>query len=228
MADIYTRLAAVRQRIADGAQAAARAEDSVHLLAVSKTFGAAAVRAAYAAGQHDFGENYLQEALEKRAALADLPLIWHFIGPLQSNKTRAIAENFDWVHSVDRIRIATRLGEQRPAQLMPLQVCVQVNISGEVSKSGCAPADAAALCDAIAAQPGLNLRGLMTIPAPGPDHEVRAAFRTLRELYESLRRQGHELDTLSIGMSDDLETAIAEGSTLVRVGSAIFGSRPAR
>lgn len=227
MADIPIRLAAVHQRIHDALQAAARAEDAVRLLAVSKTFSADAVRAACAAGQYEFGENYLQEALDKRAQLTDLPLIWHFIGPLQTNKTRAVAENFDWVHSVDRSRIATRLGAQRPAHLDPLQVCVQINISGETSKSGCIPSEAATLCAEITAQPRLKLRGLMAIPAPDTD-SARDAFRALRKLYESLRRQGYELDTLSIGMSDDLEAAIAEGSTLVRIGSAIFGSRPAR
>lgn len=227
MADIPNQLAAVRQRIANATRAAARAADSVRLLAVSKTFSADAVRIAHAAGQREFGESYLQEALEKRGHLADLSLIWHFIGPLQSNKTRAVAENFDWVHSVDREKIAARLAEQRPADLPPLQVCVQINISDEASKSGCRPAETGALCAAIAAQPRLKLRGLMAIPAPDLD-DARTAFRALRQIYESLRQQGFALDTLSIGMSDDLEVAIAEGSTLVRIGSAIFGSRSAR
>lgn len=226
MADIPNQLAAVRQRIKDATRAAARAENSVRLLAVSKTFNADAVRVAYAAGQREFGENYVQEALEKRAQLADLPLIWHFIGPLQSNKTRAVAENFAWVHSVDREKSVLRLAEQRPVDLPPLQICVQINISGETSKSGCNPAQAAALCAAIAAQPRLKLRGLMAIPAPGAN-DAHTAFRALRALYQSLQRQGFELDTLSIGMSDDLEAAIAEGSTLVRIGTAVFGSRPA-
>lgn len=226
MADIKTQLAAVLQRIRDAERTAHRPDHCVRLLAVSKTFGADAVRTAYAAGQREFGENYLQEALAKCAQLADLPLIWHFIGPLQSNKTRAVAERFDWVHSVDREKIAVRLAGQRPDGLPPLQVCVQINISGEASKSGCSPAEAAALCAAIAAQPKLKLRGLMAIPAPGAN-DARTAFRALRELYQSLRQQGFELDTLSIGMSDDLEAAIAEGSTLVRIGTAVFGSRPA-
>lgn len=225
MADIPNQLAAVHRRIKDATLAAGRPENSVRLLAVSKTFDAAAVREAYTAGQREFGENYLQEALDKRAQLTDLPLVWHFIGPLQSNKTRAIAENFGWVHSVDRIKDAVRLDQQRPADLPPLQVCVQVNISGEASKSGCASSEAAELCAAIAARPRLQLRGLMAIPAPDAA-DPRVAFRALRELYESLRRRGHELDTLSIGMSDDLEAAIAEGSTLVRIGTAVFGERP--
>ncbi|NGY05446.1 YggS family pyridoxal phosphate-dependent enzyme [Solimonas terrae] len=225
MADIQTRLADVRQRIRIAEKAADRPAQCVRLLAVSKTFDAQAIRLAHAAGQHEFGENYLQEALTKREQLADLPLVWHFIGPLQSNKTRAVAEAFDWVHGVDREKIAVRLAEQRPAGLPPLQICVQVNISGEASKSGCAPADTAALCAAVARLPRLRLRGLMAIPEPGAG-DPRAPFHALHALYESLQRQGHALDTLSAGMSDDLEAAIAEGSTLVRVGSAIFGSRP--
>lgn len=224
MADIDNRLAAVRQRIREAEQTAQRTAHSVRLLAVSKTFGADAVRAAYAAGQREFGESYVQEALTKHEQLRDLPLIWHFIGPLQSNKTRAVAEHFDWVHGVDREKIAARLDQQRPAALPPLQICVQVNISGEASKSGCAPAQAAALCETIRALPRLRLRGLMAIPEPGAD-DPRAPFHALRELHESLRRQGYELDTLSAGMSDDLEAAVAEGSTLVRIGTAIFGSR---
>ncbi|WP_028009401.1 YggS family pyridoxal phosphate-dependent enzyme [Solimonas flava] len=227
MADIESNLAAVRARIAAACRAAGRAADTVQLLAVSKTFGADAVRAAHAAGQSAFGENYVQEALDKRAQLSDLALVWHYIGPIQSNKTRAIAESFDWVHGIDREKIALRLSEQRPPSLPPLQVCVQVNISGEASKSGCAPADAPALCRAVAALPRLRLRGLMAIPAPAAEgSDPRAPFRALRALYESLRREGLELDTLSAGMSDDLEAAIAEGSTLVRIGTAIFGSRP--
>lgn len=227
MADIESNLSAVRARIAAACRAAGRAPDAVQLLAVSKTFGADAVRAAHAAGQSAFGENYVQEALDKRAQLSDLPLIWHYIGPIQSNKTRTIAESFDWVHSIDREKIAARLSEQRPASLPPLQVCVQVNISGEASKSGCAPADAPALCRAVAALPRLQLRGLMAIPAPAAaGDDPRAPFRALQALYASLRREGLELDTLSAGMSDDLEAAIAEGSTLVRIGTAIFGTRP--
>lgn len=226
MADIETNLAAVRARIAAAARAAGRPEGAVRLLAVSKTFDDEAIRAAHAAGQREFGESYVQEALAKRAALHELPLVWHFIGPLQSNKTRAVAETFDWVHGVDREKIAARLSEQRPAALPPLQVCVQVNISSEASKSGCRPEEAADLCAAVAALPRLALRGLMAIPAPAAGgSDPRAAFRALRELYESLQAS-FALDTLSAGMSDDLEAAIAEGSTLVRVGTAIFGGRP--
>ncbi len=205
--------------------AAQRAAGAVRLLAVSKGCPAEALAAAYAAGQREFGESYVKEALAKQDQLRALPLVWHFIGPLQSNKTRAIAEHFDWVHGIDRDKLALRLAEQRPATLPPLQVCVQVNISAEASKSGCAPQEVPALCAAVAAQPRLRLRGLMAIPAPG-GADPRAPFRRLRELHESLRRQGYELDTLSAGMSDDLEAAIAEGSTLVRIGTAIFGQRP--
>jgi pyridoxal phosphate enzyme (YggS family) len=218
----------VRKRIAAACAAAGRPADAVTLLAVSKTVPAALLREALAADQREFGESYVQEALPKIAALAGAPggpARWHFIGPLQSNKTAAIAQHFDWVHGVDREKIARRLAEQRPAELEPLQVCVQVNISGEASKSGVAPADAPALCRAVAALPRLRLRGLMAIPAPGAGH---APYRALRELYDALRRDGLELDTLSAGMSDDLEAAIAEGSTLVRVGTAIFGKRQAQ
>lgn len=218
-------LAAVHDRIAAACAAAGRPPDAVALLAVSKTFGTERIREALAAGQRDFGESYVQEALPKIAALAGAPggpARWHFIGPLQSNKTAEVARHFDWVHAVDREKVARRLAEQRPAALAPLQVCVQVNISGEATKSGVAPADAAALCRAVAALPRLRLRGLMAIPAPGAG---RAPYRALRELFETLRRGGLELDTLSAGMSDDLEAAIAEGSTLVRVGTALFGTR---
>ncbi|MFT4046450.1 MAG: YggS family pyridoxal phosphate-dependent enzyme [Solimonas sp.] len=229
MADIEANLAAVRHRIRTACLVAARAPDAVRLLAISKTCSADAIRRAHAAGQSAFGENYLQEALDKRAALDDLPassVEWHFTGPIQSNKTRAIAEHFDWVHGVDHLKVAQRLSGQRPASLPPLQVCVQVNISGEASKSGCAPDEALPLCRAVAALPNLKLRGLMAIPAPLADGaNARAPFRALRELFEALRRDGFELDTLSAGMSDDLEAAIAEGSTLVRIGSAIFGAR---
>lgn len=224
MTPIDQHIAAVRRRIDQACADAGRAPAEVELLAVSKTFGADAVRAAAAAGQRHFGENYVQEALDKRAALIELPLVWHFIGPLQSNKTRAVAEAFDWVHSVDRLKIAQRLSEQRPDALAPLQVCVQVNISGEASKSGCAPDEAAALCQAVAALPRLRLRGLMAIPAPGAA-DARAPYRALRALQHSIGGMGPAFDTLSAGMSDDLEAAIAEGSTLVRIGSAIFGSR---
>ena len=226
MTDIPYNLASVRMRIAAACKAAGRPESSVGLLAVSKTFGAAEVRRAHAAGQRAFGENYLQEALDKQAELSDLSLEWHFIGPVQSNKTRGLAERFDWVHGVERLKIAQRLSDQRPPQMPPLNICVQVNVSGEASKSGCAPAEALELCRAAAVLPRLRLRGLMAIPAPAAGAaDPRAPFRQLRELFSELRRAGLELDTISAGMSDDLEDAIAEGSTLVRVGSSIFGKR---
>jgi pyridoxal phosphate enzyme (YggS family) len=212
--------------MAHAAAEAGRAVGAVGLLAVSKTFGAAAVRELAACGQREFGENYLQEALEKQAQLADLPLVWHFIGPIQSNKTRAIAENFSWVHGIDRLKIAERLSAQRPPGLLPLQVCIEVNVSGEVSKGGVAVAELPALAEAVAKLPGLQLRGLMAIPAPTRDPAVqRAAFRRVREAYEDLIRRGHALDTLSMGMSGDLEAAILEGATIVRVGTALFGER---
>jgi pyridoxal phosphate enzyme (YggS family) len=201
---------------------------SVTLLCVSKTFGSDAVRAAHAAGECSFGENYVQEALDKIAALADLraSIEWHLIGPLQSNKTRVVAEQFDWVHSVDRLKIAQRLSEQRPAHLPPLQLCLQVNISGEASKSGLAPAEVPAVARAVAALPRVVLRGLMAIPEPAGDLQAqRAPHRALRELLEALRTQGLDLDTLSMGMSADLDAAILEGATIVRVGTAIFGGR---
>lgn len=200
------------------------------LLAVSKTFGPDSVREAHAAGQMAFGENYVQEALAKIEALADLraQLQWHFIGPLQSNKTRPVAEVFDWVHSVDRLKIAERLAAQRPAGLPALNVCLQVNVSGEASKSGLAPTELPEVARAVAALPRLRLRGLMSIPAPAQGFEAqRAPHRALRELLEALNAQGLVLDTLSMGMSDDLEAAVAEGATLVRVGTAVFGARPA-
>jgi hypothetical protein len=228
MPELAHNLAAVSQRIALAAQLADRAPDSVALLAVSKTFPAEDVRAVHAAGQRAFGENYVQEALTKIEALADLraSLEWHFIGPLQSNKTRPVAENFDWVHSVDRLKIAQRLAEQRPANLPPLNVCLQVNVSGEATKAGVAPADAAQVAHAIAALPQLRLRGLMAIPEPaGGVEEQRAPHRQLRELFDKLRADGLELDTLSMGMSSDLEAAVLEGATIVRVGTAIFGKR---
>jgi pyridoxal phosphate enzyme (YggS family) len=204
----------------------------VQLLAVSKNFDAETVQLAIAAGLTDFGENYLQEGLAKIAALPRPNLRWHFIGPIQSNKTRSLAEQFDWVHSVDRLKIAQRLSEQRPTELPPLNVCVQVNISGEASKSGCTPDETLALCQAIAALPRLRLRGLMAIPAPAaPGTDTRAPFRALRELFEQVRTVtglGAGFDTLSAGMSDDLEAAIAEGATMVRIGTAIFGSRTTR
>ena len=220
------RLHAVQTRIAGAAAAAARGVAAVQLLAVSKTFGDAAVRALAAAGQHAFGENYVQEALEKQAALRDLPLEWHFIGPIQSNKTRAISENFSWVHSVDRLKIAERLSAQRPPGLPPLQVCIEINVSGEASKGGVAMAELPALAEAVSKLPGLQLRGLMAIPAPMPDVVAqRAAFRQVREAFDALRARGYTLDTLSMGMSADLEAAILEGATIVRVGTALFGER---
>ncbi len=225
--DIENNLAALRRRIAQACIASGRHVDTVELVAVSKTFDAAAVRAAYAAGQRRFGENYLQEALAKQSQLPGLGAEWHFIGPIQANKTRDIAAHFDWVHSVDRLKIALRLSDQRPPQLAPLQICVQVNISGEASKSGCAPTEAAELCAAISRLPRLQLRGLMAVPAPAGDDDARAPFRELQYLFRQIRAaQGPGFDTLSAGMSGDLEAAIAEGSTLVRVGSALFGARP--
>jgi PLP dependent protein len=228
MPDLVHNLQAVSQRIALAEQLAGRDPRSVTLLAVSKTFPAEDVRAAHAAGQRMFGENYVQESLTKIEALADLraSLEWHFIGPLQSNKTRPVAENFDWVHSVDRLKIAQRLAEQRPAHLPPLNVCLQVNVSGETSKAGVTPTDAADVAHAIAALPQLRLRGLMSIPEPADTiEEQRAPHRQLRELFERLCADGFALDTLSMGMSSDLEAAVLEGATIVRVGAAIFGAR---
>jgi PLP dependent protein len=224
MNGIRENLSAVRVRIARACAAAGRPADAVALLAVSKTFDAAAVRAAAAAGQRAFGENYVQEALVKQAALADLALDWHFIGPIQSNKTRVLAEQFAWVHSVDRLKIAERLSQQRPPDMPALQVCVQVNISGERSKSGCAPDEVDTLCRAVARLPRLRLRGLMTIPAPASaGSDARGPYRALRERLAAMPDLA--LDTLSAGMSGDLEAAIAEGATIVRVGSAVFGRR---
>jgi len=203
----------------------------VNLLAVSKTCPGVSVREAFAAGQCDFGENYVQEALAKIAELADLraQIRWHLIGPLQSNKAREVAAHFDWVHSVDRMKLAQRLSDLRPPELAPLQVCLQVNVSGEQSKSGVAPEAALALAREVAALPRLKLRGLMAIPEPAADPAAqREPHRALRRLMEALNAEGLGLDTLSIGMSADLEAAIAEGATWVRVGTAIFGSRPAK
>lgn len=225
---IEQHLDEVRRRIADAARASGRDPDCVRLLAVSKTFPADAVRHAYAAGQHAFGENYVREALDKISALEPLRtrLEWHFIGPLQSNKTRPVAEQFDWVHSIDRMKIAQRLSDQRPAHLPPLNVCVQVNVSGEASKSGVAPHEVAALAHNIATLPRLRLRGLMSIPEPASTlHAQRAPHRRLRELFDAVNAQGLGLDTLSMGMSSDLDAAILEGATIVRVGTAIFGAR---
>ena len=227
---ISARLDHVRQAIAAAARAAARAPDSVLLIAVSKTFGSDAVIAAADAGQRMFGENYLQEALDKKLAVAaarpELALEWHFIGPIQSNKTRPIAENFDWVHAVDREKIAQRLSDQRPAHLPSLQICLQVNVSGEDSKSGVSPDELLPLARAVSAMPHLQLRGLMAIPEPTEDAERQwAPFIQLRQLAQQLREAGIETDTLSMGMSADMAAAIAEGATMVRVGTAIFGQR---
>ncbi|WP_448094207.1 YggS family pyridoxal phosphate-dependent enzyme [Pseudomonas lini] len=223
MSTIADNILQVSSRIQAAAKAARRDEHTIQLLAVSKTKPAEALREAYAAGLRDFGENYLQEALSKQLELANLPLIWHFIGPIQSNKTRAIAEHFDWVHSVDRLKIAQRLSEQRPADLPPLNICIQVNVSGEASKSGCTPADLPALANAIGALPRLKLRGLMAIPEPTEDRAAQdAAFAAVQSLQASLNLP---LDTLSMGMSHDLESAIAMGATWVRIGTALFGAR---
>ncbi len=226
MSAIADNLQAVRARMARAAEAAGRAADTVHLLAVSKTMPLARVIEAADAGQRAFGENYVQEGIAKAGATASRGLEWHFIGPLQSNKSRLVAENFDWVHTLDRLKIAERLSVQRPAGRMPLQVCIQVNVSGEASKSGCAPDEALALCHAVATLPGLNLRGLMAIPEPTDDPAAqRLPFRHLRQIYDHIRAGGLPLDTLSMGMSHDLEAAIAEGATIVRIGTAIFGER---
>ena len=226
MTTIQTQLQAVRTRIHCACLAAGRPQDSVSLLAVSKTFGADAVQAAFAAGQTAFGENYIQEAVQKITTLRHLPLQWHCIGPIQSNKTRLVAEHFDWVHTVDRLKIAQRLSEQRPANLPPLQLCIQVNVDGGSTKSGVAPEDALALACAVAQLPRLHLRGLMCIPEPATDFAAACAvFKRARDLFDALNAEGLGLDTLSMGMSADLEAAIASGSTMVRVGSAIFGAR---
>jgi PLP dependent protein len=228
MATIAANLQAVHDRIARAAAAAKRAPDSVRLLAVSKTFGAPHVAAAWEAGQRAFGENFVQEALDKMRALVHLDIEWHFIGPVQSNKTRPIAEHFAWVHSIERGKIAQRLNDARPPHLPPLNVLIQVNVSGEASKSGVAPGAERALAAAIRALPRLKLRGLMAIPEPTPDTALqRARFALLRNLQTSLQADDAAVDTLSMGMSDDLEAAIAEGATIVRVGTAIFGPRKA-
>ena len=228
MTMIGDKLQQVRTRIVTACTAAGRDPASVRLLAVSKTFDADAVRSAHAAGQRAFGENYVQEGVAKIEALADLraALEWHCIGPLQSNKTRVVAAHFDWVHGIDRLKIAERLAEQRPAGLPPLQVCLQVNVDGGANKSGVAPEDALALAQAVAALPRLRLRGLMAIPEPAPDFaSQRALFLRAAAVFEQIRGAGIEVDTLSLGMSADLEAAVAAGSTMVRVGTAIFGQR---
>ena len=229
MGSIGSNLQEVKRRIDAACAASGRNANTVTLLAVSKTFDGAAVREAHAAGQRAFGENYVQEALAKIDGLADLraSLEWHLIGPLQSNKTRPVAEAFDWVHTIDRLKLAERLAAQRPPGLPPLQLCLQVNISGEASKAGVLAEGLPALAAAVAVLPRLRLRGLMAIPEPTEDMaQSRARFRELRGRLEELNARGAALDTLSMGMSDDLEAAIAEGATLVRVGRAIFGSRP--
>ncbi len=229
MTTISINLQAVRNRIAAACATAGRPVDAVQLLAVSKTWPGACVREAAACGQQAFGENYAQEGAEKIAELADLNLEWHFIGPLQSNKTRVVAENFAWVHSLERLKTAERLAVQRPAHLPPLQVCIQVNVSGEASKSGCAPAAASALAHAITALPRLRLRGLMAIPEVTDDAVLqRQNFAWLSTLFAQLNTEGLALDTLSMGMSHDLEAAILAGATMVRVGTAIFGERQIR
>jgi pyridoxal phosphate enzyme (YggS family) len=226
MTMIADNLQRVRSRITEACLASARAQEAVTLLAVSKTFGADAVQEAYAAGQTAFGENYIQEAVDKINALADLPLQWHCIGPIQSNKTRLVAAHFDWVHSVDRLKIAQRLSEQRPAGKAPLQVCIQVNIDGGPTKAGVTPEAALELAQQIRALPHLQLRGLMTIPEPAADFAAACAVHArARQLFDALNAQGLVLDTLSMGMTADLEAAVHSGSTMVRVGSAIFGKR---
>jgi len=226
MSTIDSNLQVVRTRIVIAARAAGREPDEIALLAVSKTFAAATVHAAHAAGQSEFGESYVQEGVEKIALLSALPLIWHFIGPIQSNKTRSIAEHFDWVHSVAREKIALRLAQARPPGKGPLNICLQVNVSGEASKSGVAPEEVWPLAVAVRTLPRLRLRGLMAVPEPSDDIALqRRRFRGLRLLLEKLNASGFGLDTLSMGMSQDLEAAIMEGATIVRVGTAIFGER---
>jgi pyridoxal phosphate enzyme (YggS family) len=226
MTMIQIKLRQVHQRIAQACAQAGRAPQSVQLLAVSKTFGADAVVQAHAAGQTAFGENYIQEGVDKIRQLAHLPLQWHCIGPIQSNKTRLVAEHFDWVHTIDRLKIAQRLSEQRPAGLAPLQVCIQVNVDGGTSKSGVTPAEALGLARDVAALPNVRLRGVMSIPEPAIDFIAACAvFTRVRTVFDALNAEGLGLDTLSMGMSADMEAAIHEGSTMVRVGTAIFGGR---
>jgi pyridoxal phosphate enzyme (YggS family) len=227
MNSIAQNLAQVRQRIHDAEHAAARELGAVNLIAVSKTRPAADLAEAYRLGQRDFGENYLQEALIKQDALAGLDIVWHFIGPIQSNKTRLIASRFDWAHGVDRLKVAERLSEQRPLERPPLNVCIQVNVSGEASKAGVRLGELPELARAMRHLPGLRLRGLMAIPAPEANAErQRIPLKILREALERLQNEGlDELDTLSMGMSDDLEAAVQEGATQLRIGTAIFGQR---
>jgi pyridoxal phosphate enzyme (YggS family) len=230
MTSLQKNLLSVEQRIAEQCAASGRDPRSVELLAVSKTFPLSAVLEAHQAGQSHFGENYIQEGVEKITACRARPdcadLVWHCIGPIQSNKTRLVATHFDWVHTVDRLKIAQRLSEQRPPDMPPLQICIQVNIDGGVNKAGIAPGDALELARQVAALPRLRLRGLMTIPEPAPDDAAAlAVHQAAKDLWDRLRAAGLELDTLSMGMSADLEAALAAGSTMVRVGSALFGSR---
>ena len=223
---VSANLEQVRKRIELACQAAGRPVDVVQLLAVSKTMPAQAVRDAHAAGQLAFGENYIQEGVDKIASLADLPLEWHCIGPIQSNKTKLVAENFAWVHSIDRLKIAERLSAQRPAHMPALQVCLQVNVDGGSNKSGVTPSELLALAQAVAKLPNLQLRGIMTIPEPAENEAAaRAVHHQAKDLFDSLQAAGLSVDTLSMGMTGDLEAAIAEGSTCVRVGTAIFGQR---
>lgn len=229
MTTIATHLQQVQAQLQRACASAQRPAQAVQLLAVSKTQGADAVRAAYAAGQTRFGENYIQEAVEKMALLTDLPLEWHCIGPVQSNKTRLVAQYFDWVHSVDRLKIAQRLSEQRPRDKAPLQVCIQVNVDASASKAGVLPGEVVELARQLVQLPHLRLRGLMTLPAPAPNAAAaQAVHRQARELFDALNAQGIALDTLSMGMSADLDAAVACGSTMVRVGTAIFGARAAK
>lgn len=224
--EIAGRLEGVRRIIQAATRASGRAPDAVTLVAVSKTRHVAAIREAVSAGQRDFGESYVQEALDKMRELDDADLVWHFIGPIQSNKTRDIAGHFQWVHSLDRLKVAKRLSDQRPPELPPLNVCIQVNISGEAQKAGIRPEQAEALCREIARMPYLRVRGLMAIPAPpGPGSDERLPFRRLRLIAEEINAGGIALDTLSMGMSADMDSAIREGATMVRVGTAIFGER---
>jgi PLP dependent protein len=226
MSSITANLQAVKQRIDAAARAAGRPADSVRLVAVSKTFASEAVREAARAGMRDFGENYVTEGVDKIRELRALGLTWHYIGPIQSNKTRLIAEHFDWVHSIDREKVAARLSQARGAKQTELQVCIQVNVSGESSKSGARPEEIASLARKVAGLPRMKLRGLMAIPEPTSDERLqRRRFAQLRALRDELNRDGLALDTLSMGMSADMEAAIAEGATMVRVGTAIFGER---
>ena len=226
MTKIADKLQRVRSQLSDACRACSRPADAVELLAVSKTRDATAVRQAYAAGQTAFGENYIQEGVDKITALADLPLQWHCIGPIQSNKTRLVAAHFDWVHSIDRLKTAQRLNEQRPADKAPLQVCIQVNIDGGSNKAGVQPDAVLELAQQIQAMPRLRLRGLMTIPEPAPDFaSALAVHLRARALFDAINAQGLGLDTLSMGMTGDLDAAVQAGSTLVRVGTAIFGER---